>query len=60
MKVVERLEQLLAEARAGEIVGLAVAAHYGGNGYGYIGSGPLVENSEIGIAASICLKRRFL
>lgn len=60
LKVVERLEELLVEARAGNIVGLAAAVHYGGNGYGYIGSGSLVENPELGIAASIRLKQRFL
>lgn len=58
--VVERLEELLADARSGKIIGVAAAVHYGGNSYGYVGSGSLVDNPELGIAASIRLKQRFL
>lgn len=60
VQVVERLEEILAEARAGNIIGLAMAVHYGGNSYGYMGAGSLVSNPELGIAASTRLKQRFL
>ena len=53
--VVEQLEALLAEARSGEVVGLVAAIHYGGSQYAFLGSGSLVDNPDLGIAASIRL-----
>lgn len=60
MQVVERLEEILADARAGKVVGLAMAVHYGANAYGYFGAGSLVDKPELGLAASTRLKQRFL
>lgn len=57
--VVALLERLLAEARAGEIVGLAVAVHYGGCEYAYAGSGSVVQNSDIGLVMSMRLCDKF-
>lgn len=58
--VVEMLERLLGEARRGSLVGFVAAGHYGGMEYGYFGSGSLVANRELGLAATTRLKFRFI
>ena len=59
LQLVERLEQLLAEARAGKVVGMTAAVHYGGAAYEYFGFGSLVDNPDLGIAAAARLQRHF-
>lgn len=58
--VVKILEGLLEEARKGAIVGFAGAVHYGGPVYGYMGTGSLVANPELGLAAATRLKFKFI
>ena len=44
---VRKLEDLLKEANQGKVVGLIVAAHYGGAEYGYAGSGSFCDQPQL-------------
>lgn len=59
-EVVRVLEELLADAREGGLVGLTAAAHYGAAVYAYVGVGTLVNNPELGLASTTRLMKRFL
>lgn len=58
--LVTHLEQLLKEARSGDIVGLIAAADYGQGEHGYFGGGSLVNNPAQGMLATTRLWQRFL
>lgn len=58
--IVEQLEKLLEDARAGLIAGLLIAVHYGGQEYGYSGAGSMCSDPARGIAAAHRLATKLL
>lgn len=58
-ETVENLRSLLREAEKGNLVGLVAAVHYGGQQFGYIGSGSLCSNPVLGVGALTMLRERF-
>lgn len=58
--VVEHLEALLEEAKAGRISGAIAAVHYGGREYAYLGSGSLCEDPRLGLHAVASLAKKML
>lgn len=57
---VHQLEALLEEAKAGKIVGLLAAVHYGGSAYAYLGSGSMCSDPSRGLAAAHRLATKLL
>ena len=58
--IVERLEALLEDAKAGRIVGAVAALHYGGREYTFVGSGSLCDDPRLGLHAIATLARKLL
>lgn len=58
--IVENLQNCLADAEKGLIVGVVIAAHYGSSEFGYVGAGTLVNNPALGLGATVRLVQKLL
>jgi len=60
IEIISNLRHLLLEAESGSLVGILVAAHYGGDEMAYMGSGSLCDTPMLGVAAAQHLRNKLL
>ena len=56
--ILEYVEELHNEAKNGEVVGILIAAHYGGGDFRYVGAGSLTQVPTLGVGAAVRLVRK--
>ena len=59
-KIVQQLQIMLRDAKAGKIAGVIAAIHYGGREFSYIGSGSMCDCPTLGIASAHKLATKLL